>query len=185
MDAEEYIAKHWIPRRVWTHLEWPRHQDRLRACSSFVAGAPGIQATSRFLDVGCACGHSTSIMAFFAGIGSWAGVDFSQQAIAIARRLFPAFDFFYLREPALLPSIGRFDGVVCSEVIEHVEDDAGLAAALCAAAGRRLFVTTPRARVSDPGHRRVYTAATLSALFAPIPHSVRVAGNFLYLEGER
>jgi len=179
MDAERYITEHWIPRRIWTHLSWPRHQDRLRRC------AEALPERGSLLDVGCACGHSTEIMRGFRPEASWFGADFSRTAIAHARNNFPAMTFYRLASPADLATLAPFDGVVCSEVLEHTPDDSVLAESLLRVTAGTLVVTTPWTRVSDPGHLRVYTEKTLRVLFegawAPGKIKIEMADKFLYL----
>jgi len=148
MNAEEYITKHWVPNKIWTHLEWPKHQKRLRRCAGLVEG-------ETFADVGCACGHSTNIMAKFR-VGSWCGIDFSETAVEMARKLFPDLIFSTQLEEGTV-----FDSVVCSEVIEHVEDDKALVEQLLAVTRKRLVLTTPSMEVNDPGHLRLYTVPML------------------------
>ena len=148
MTAEEYITQHWIPNKTWTHLEWPKHQKRLRKCAELTEG-------DTFADVGCACGHSTDIMARFRA-GLWYGIDFSETAINMARKLFPDLTFFGGFEKGVV-----FDSVVCSEVIEHVADDKEFVAQLLNITGKRLVLTTPSVEVDDPGHKRLYTMPTL------------------------
>lgn len=179
MDAETYITTHWIPRRIWTHLAWPRHQDRLRRC------AEALPARGRFLDVGCACGHSTEIMRGFRPEAVWLGADFSKTAIARARETFPELEFRHVASAADLAALGPFDGVVCSEVLEHAPDDAALAEALLRITAGTLVVTSPWARVSDPGHLRVYTTQSLRAIFerpwAPGTVRLEMRDRFFYL----
>jgi len=52
MEAKDYLVNHWIKNKIWTHLEWPKHQDRLRKCTSYLEGGKSI-------DIGCGLGHST------------------------------------------------------------------------------------------------------------------------------
>lgn len=180
MDAETYITTHWIPRRVWTHLAWPRHQDRLRRC------AEALPAQGRLLDVGCACGHSTEIMRSFRPNALWSGADFSKTAITQAKALFPDLSFYYMLSARHLGAMFKpFDGVVCSEVLEHMPDDAALAEALLGITAGTLVVTTPWTRVSDPGHLRVYKDKDLLGLFARPgnPGTIRLerVDKFFYL----
>lgn len=179
MDAEAYITRHWIPNRIWTHLAWPRHQERLRRC------AEALPASGKFLDVGCACGHSTEIMRGFRPAAFWFGADFSKTAITHARSLFPAIGFYTLACPADFVRLGPFDGVVCSEVLEHSPDDTALAEALLNITAGTLVVTTPWVKVSDPGHLRIYTEKSLRALFEtpwePGKIQVEMKEKFFYL----
>ena len=96
-------------------------------------------------------------------------MDFSESAIAAAVGRFPYGEWCLLTS---LAELSRDDsqkphGVVCSEVLEHVEDDAGLVAELAAITGHTLVLTTPCIPVDDPGHLRLYTREALEALFEP------------------
>ncbi len=192
MNAEEYIVKHWIPKQVWKNLLSEKHQKRFKDCVSFLP-KEGV-----FLDVGCATGHSTHhLLANHnadGGRGRWEGMDFSRTAVANARKDFrqmrqgvsvnPSEDirylFRYVPTFAELPSLGMFTGVVCSEVIEHVEDDQGLVDALLAITLDTLVITTPNIHVVDPGHLRVYTSQMLSTLFREVEHEIHSIGKFWY-----
>lgn len=183
MDAETYITTHWIPKRIWTHLAWPRHQERLRRCAELMPAA------GQVLDVGCACGHSTEIMRLFRPELSWFGADFSETAVERAKVRFPEMMFYFVSSPVSLGSMVGFEGIVCSEVLEHTPDDVALAEALLKITSDTLVLTTPVAKVSDPGHLRVYTAPDLERLFtrswAPGRILTERWGDFYYLIFER
>jgi len=190
MDAETYM-KHWEKNKVWTHLGWEKHQRRLRTCADLLARRPEPQR-DYFADVGCAYGHSTEIMKkFMPATGRplfWVGVDFSETAIALAKKFFPAGNWIYVRDPRGLgnplyngPPIHSFEGVVCSEVMEHVEDDKGLIAGLLGMCEKRLVLTTPIKKVSDPGHLRVYTEPMLHGLLDGVKHFIVKDEQFFYI----
>ena len=66
---------------------------------------------------------------------------------------------------------GAFDLVFCTEVLEHIEDDAGFAGRLAALAlpGGLVIGTTPVGRAFwDPDHRHIYEAARLRAILEPL-----------------
>lgn len=159
MDAEKYITEHWIPNDIAPHLLFAKHQERLRRCAEYL---PTDART--FADVGCACGHSTEIMTRHRP-GAWTGIDFSRTAIENARPIFPAIRFEFQEIDEAWSPLGEFEGVVCSEVLEHVQNDQRFAENLIGLTRRTLVVTTPSRRVSDPGHLRVYTANALLRLF--------------------
>lgn len=164
LTADQYL-EHWKARKVWLHLEKPRHQKRLRWCAEQCEG-------EALADVGCMYGHSTAIMAGFRP-GRWTGIDFSAEAIEKARKLFPGLEFFYYPEPKIMawPLAGRFDTVVCSEVLEHVENDREFLKILLDIAKRKIVLTTPAVDAQDPGHVRIYTGADLAVLLADVvPH---------------
>lgn len=173
MEAKDYLESHWIKNKIWTHLEWPKHQDRFRACVSYLEG-------ERFIDIGCALGHSTNILKKFLP-GNWSGLEFMQEAVDRAKELFPDISFYYSKDFNFLPTCGQFDGVVCSEVIEHVENDKALIEGLVNITKKTLVITTPNKRVNDPGHLRVYTEETLSELFDSHAFEIIRDGLFFYI----
>lgn len=172
MTAKEYLLSHWIKNEVWTHLKWPKHQKRLRTCASLLEG-------DTFVDVGCALGHSTSIMKKFKN-GKWSGIEFANpqvvikdpiemfgELINVAQLLFPEISFYYCPEETydmFQETDLQWDGVVCSEVIEHVERKVLLLKKLFEITKKVLVLTTPNVRVSDPGHLIVYTEEMLVSL---------------------
>lgn len=125
------------------------------------------------LEIGCATGELIAAWPVAPG-GRRVGLDLSSRNVEAARRRFPgvAFDSADFR---LTPPRGPFDLVVLSDVLEHVEDDAGFlhdAAALAS----QVLVNLPlecnwlNARrqygVDDvSGHLRRYTPAQGLALF--------------------
>lgn len=182
MNADQYID-HWLKNRVWTHLLWPKHQRRFARIASFLKG-------DSVLDVGCAFGHSVHQIRLkyeergFKGI-EYSGIDFSDRAIVQAKLSFPAqrfgYQFLYYPDVASLRAFKTFsvDSIVCSEVIEHVENDFELVAELVRIARERVVLTTPDQRVSDPGHLRLYTEAMIRELFDRVKRE-RPTVNFDY-----
>lgn len=172
MKTKEYLENHWIKNKIWTHLEWPKHQNRLRMCTSYLEG-------EKFIDVGCALGHSTYHMKKFLS-GNWSGLEFMQEAVEKARELFPEITFYYSKDFNILPICGQFDGVVCSEVIEHVENDKALIDGLMNITKKVLVITTPNRRINDPGHLRVYTEEKLSKLLNGYNFEIVNEGIFFF-----
>jgi len=157
MDATEYMDD-WRRVKGWSQLSLPYHQGRFKRCASLVVG-------DAFIDVGCACGHSTNYMNKFHP-GQWFGMDFDQGAVDEARKLFPKYEFIYSPDHDMVKAAGErtFDTVICSEVIEHVEDDAAFMCGLSLLARQRVVLTTPNRKVNDPGHLRVHTRDSFAAL---------------------
>lgn len=126
----------------------------------------GLPAGARILDAGCGSGRN---MALLAPYGSVTGVESSQEGVdaARARGVGEAMRCSLL-EPLPLPR-ESFDLVVCLDVLEHLEDDAGVLRELrrVVRAGGRLLVTVPAHPLlwSDHDdlahHVRRYTRATL------------------------
>ena len=175
LTADEYINDHWFKNEIWTHLQAPKHQKRLSTCASLCLGV-------KLADIGCACGHSTSIMRGFIG-GEWLGIDFSVKAIQRARELFTDIRFEYVPEISGLYNLKRFnlDSIVCSEVMEHVEDDKGLFSQLVNIAKERVIMTTPCCFVSDPGHLRIYNEEMIHELCGDYKHMITKDEKFWYI----
>jgi SAM-dependent methyltransferase len=109
------------------------------------------------------------------------GVEINPTLVAFARRTYPAARFVEgAIERADLPA-GGFDGVYCSEVIEHVPEQAGFVAALArlVAPGGALYLTTPGLHeyvgrgdpagwrdFGAPDHKIYHTRRSLAALLA-------------------
>jgi SAM-dependent methyltransferase len=101
------------------------------------------------------------------------GVEPSGNGVAIARTRVPGARFEVLdltSDPPPQELHGWATHALCSEVLEHVDDDLGLlrAARALMAPNCRFVITVPGGRMSAfdvyIGHRRHYTAASLSAL---------------------
>lgn len=172
MNAETYM-KHWQKNKVWRHLKSPRHQQRFKIIGSYLEG-------ETFIDVGCAYGHSTMHLRKFKN-GEWSGLDFSHTAVDKAKELFKDIVFYYAEDFNFHPICGSFDGVICSEVFEHVEDDRGLLEGLLEITNRILVITTPSIRVSDPGHLRLYSEGILEKLFNGLDYEINRIHPFFYI----
>jgi len=161
MNASEYMV-HWRKKKIWNNLKLHYHQSRFRKCAELAVG-------KRIVDVGCALGHSTEWLRKMKPGAKWHGLDFDKAAVRDARKLFPNLRFSY--SPTIIDFANffekGFDSVVCSEVIEHVEDDAEFVHHLKRVARRRVVLTTPVKYVNDPGHLRLYSEADLRGLCAP------------------
>jgi len=176
MTAEEYLRDHWNRNNVWKNLQKAKHQIRLGKCAGKMEGV-------NFVDVGCAAGHSTSIMAGFHP-GDWTGIDFHKPTIEMARVNFPTIQFIFLDKVYELSGF-QFDGVVCSEVIEHVEDPHELASCLWTMTNKVMIVTTPCVKVNDPGHVRVFDDVMIADVFSGIPIEVERTERFFYITARR
>jgi 2-polyprenyl-3-methyl-5-hydroxy-6-metoxy-1,4-benzoquinol methylase len=174
MNATEYL-KHWETLDHDRVLGCQKHQDRLWHCADYVIG-------NHIIDVGCAFGHSTNIMKNMYP-ASWVGVDFCSQTIDTAKKTFPDIRFEFCNEIDELDILGKFDSCVCSEVIEHVENDRLLIEKLLEITKSHLIISTPNKKIRDPGHLRVYTPETIEILFSDIcDHKLESIGDFFYIK---
>jgi 2-polyprenyl-3-methyl-5-hydroxy-6-metoxy-1,4-benzoquinol methylase len=72
------------------------------------------------VDVGCGTGHLLHFIHEKLGFNKGTGLEYSSEAIKMAKRLFPTFEFFEYDVSS--PWKERYDFVVCTEVLEHLLD---------------------------------------------------------------
>jgi len=156
MEATEYL-KHWKPVNKDRLLGCAKHQERFNTCVGYIKG-------DSYVDVGCAEGHSTNIMKGMHP-GDWTGIDFCPTTINGAAIKFPEIKFEFIDKIENLDAAGKFDSVICSEVIEHVENDRLMVEKLITITGKILIMTTPSVGVKSVGHLRLYDESSLAALF--------------------
>jgi SAM-dependent methyltransferase len=155
-----------------------------RAWSDFIRYNPGARhrrrrilallrglAFDHLLDVGCGDGAMLDELRRHFPRASFTGVDLSPEVVARNRRRRPgiAFDVLDIAESAL---DRRFDAILCSEVVEHLEDRPRVFGHLAAmlAPGGHLLVTAPTGRLFETerrfGHTTHPTPAELRDLAA-------------------
>lgn len=125
---DEYTVPYWHSKyyAVWTVIA-----DRVRR-----AGCRDV------LDIGCGSGQLAACLYELGGISSYVGLDFSSEAVAIARRACPQGRFVVgdaLTSPVFDET--RYDVVVCTEMLEHVERDLDIVRRF--APGVRAIFTVP------------------------------------------
>jgi 2-polyprenyl-3-methyl-5-hydroxy-6-metoxy-1,4-benzoquinol methylase len=177
MNAETYL-KHWEQNQIWTHYAWPKHQKRFQTIASMCAGKTCI-------DVGCGFGHSTKRLSNFYE-ADWTGLEFSSEAIKKAKENFPKLNFIYAENYRLDEICNKkYDSVICSEVIEHIEDDRAFISELMKIVEKKLILTTPSQHVDDPGHLRIYNANMIENLLDGFCYTVKSIGGYYYVEVRR
>jgi SAM-dependent methyltransferase len=126
----------------------------------------GLPPTPRILDAGCGTGRN---LVELASLGEAEGVDFSAEAVEFCR--LRGLAGVRQAELARLPfEDGRFDLIVATDVIEHLDDDTRALAELrrVAAPGAKLLITVPAymwlwsSHDESMHHRRRYTARLLA-----------------------
>ena len=150
------------------------HLARYRWAGQLVAGRT-------VLDAGCGVGYGSAMLAR-AGAGEVVGLDLSARAIEAAREAAPANASFVVGDVHALPfAAGRFELVVCFEVIEHVEsqDDVIAELARVLAPGGVLAISSP--------NRDVYPAGNPHHLHEYVPEELRsaVAAHFDHVQLRR
>ncbi|QCG93006.1 methyltransferase domain-containing protein (plasmid) [Azospirillum sp. TSA2s] len=118
------------------------------------------------LDVGCGQGDLLESLMRLKPQARYAGVDFSASAVAGAKRRVPTAELDQL-DLAAGALDRRFDLVVCTDVVEHIEDDRAAIVNLAAMTGKYLVVTTLQGRMREyeklVGHYRNYKPGELEA----------------------
>jgi len=121
------------------------------------------------LDVGC--GEGTMLRELFKDRDDLrlAGTDISPLAVSLATTKNPDHEFILL-DLGQAPLKDRFDLVICSEVIEHIENDQQALEHLAAMTNRYLVVTTLAGRMRgherEIGHLRNYDPEKLKTMVA-------------------
>jgi len=136
------------------------------------------------VDVGCGTGAN---IASLAGDYACVGVDQSADAIRLARRRFSHVEFIQGDAPDVLcDRAGRIDGLIMSDVLEHVEDDRGLLHAQLGAlrpGGVALLTVPADMRLWSEhdvtfGHFRRYDAPMFRAVWADEPVDELMVSHF-------
>jgi O-antigen biosynthesis protein len=140
------------------------HFARYRWAGQLVAGRS-------VLDAGCGVGYGSAMLAR-AGAADVVGLDLSAKAVEAAAQGAPANASFVAGDVHALPfDAGRFEVVVCFEVIEHVEGQDEVIAELARvlAPGGVLAISSPNRDVypaGNPHHLHEYVPDELCAALA-------------------
>ena len=167
-------VERFVPGTADGELIEVEHLARYRWAGQLVAGRT-------VLDAGCGVGYGSAMLAR-AGAGEVVGLDLSATAIEAAREAAPANASFVVGDVHALPfAAGRFELVVCFEVIEHVEsqDDVIAELARVLAPGGVLAISSP--------NRDVYPAGNPHHLHEYVPEELRsaVAAHFDHVQLRR
>jgi SAM-dependent methyltransferase len=120
---------------------------------------------STLLDVGCGDGTKLTMLRPAPGCVV-TGVDISPVAVAMAKETFPGGEFLTL-DIQNTPLPGKYEAVICSEVLEHVEADVSALENIRKACAGTLVLTVPSgprdATLRRWGHVRHYPKAELAS----------------------
>ncbi len=115
----------WYDAAFQSDDRWRRHYSESRyfiLWSSIVRQISEAGCTS-ILDIGCGPGQ-VATMFRDQGFPRYLGIDFSPERIAFARKICP--DYEFVVEDVLTTDLfttHRYDAVVCSELLEHLDHD--------------------------------------------------------------
>jgi SAM-dependent methyltransferase len=117
------------------------------------------------LDVGCGQGSFLAeLRAKFPNVRP-TGLDISAKAIDLARSRVPE-GKFHVHDLTQQPLNGRFDLVICSDVLEHIPDDLAAIRNLAWMTGKYLLVSAPQGIMrrfeAQMGHVRNYASGELA-----------------------
>ncbi len=126
----------------------------------------------RVIDIGCGTGH---VLRFLVDRMATSpelvvGVDHSSVGIDRARELLPTATWLVSDLYSLPPALERFDLVICTEVLEHLETPgraAEVLRGLCAPGGRVAITVPDGAHDSWEGHVNFWSEEDLRAFLAP------------------
>jgi len=98
------------------------------------------------VDAGCGTGHLLYYLKEKLGFQKATGLDFSPEAIKIAKKLFPFFDFYEF--DIYKGWNGKFDLVFCTEVLEHLlyPEEALVNLIAMMNENRKILITVPNGR---------------------------------------
>jgi 2-polyprenyl-3-methyl-5-hydroxy-6-metoxy-1,4-benzoquinol methylase len=139
--------------RLWMNLGAGLHYTEVMRVEFVVEQLRGRVkgAKVKILDYGCGRGWMAPYLAQF---GKVVGMDYSPAGIAFARTKYGEYADFHLGDatkPTFGPTAETFDVIVCSEVLEHIEDVQKAIVDLrqLLSPGGLLLITTPNGNVWD------------------------------------
>ncbi len=161
--------EHW--RRYAAATRANPGQALRRRCIFRLLGAGAAAPEATILDFGCGSGDGLAALAARFPLAALAGVDGSAEGLAMTARALPEATLvqadFADADGVPAELAGWASHVVCSEVLEHVDDPVAVlrAVAACLKPGGRLVVTVPGGPMSAfdraIGHRGHYTRERL------------------------
>lgn len=106
----QWGVEHNLLQRLW-------HMNKLNVVLGLIASSPG-----KILDVGCASGWFLSKVAQVFPKAQCYGIDIYDKAVAYGKKLYPGISFQKADAHTMPFKTSTFDLVICTEVLEHVND---------------------------------------------------------------
>lgn len=128
----------------------------------------------RVVDVGCGTGHLLAAIAARIELDEMVGVDYAQAAIDRLHEVLPSARGVVASLPDVELGGERFDLVLCTEVLEHVErPSASLSnlATLCSEGGRLVVTVPDGAHDTWEAHVNFWTADELQGFLSTVGES--------------
>jgi SAM-dependent methyltransferase len=140
-SSENYRGPYW---RSHYYFLWTVIADRIRRAG-----------LHRVLEIGCGPGQLATLLTE-QGVQEYTGLDFSAEATALAAMNVPMGRIITgdARDPAVYREVAH-DVIICTEVLEHIEDDLHVISMF--PAGTRCFCSVPN--FPDGGHVRFFADA--------------------------
>lgn len=153
-ERDEYYEEFFTRSESWSR-RYPNADEATRAGAILSMLAPiadkhyaKTKEPLKIIDVGCGRGWLTNLLSLY---GTAIGLEPVRTVVVHARELFPQIEFLTGDPQSIYRSLGLFDVVVCSEVIEHVSHSQqfGFVQSLRALTKENghLVLSTPRAEV--------------------------------------
>lgn len=157
--AEEYLSGHW--NNIGNgHLNYPRHQKRIKHTGSFVVGED-------CLEIGAANGYSTNCLQNWFPNTKFYGIEITEWGVKEAQKNYPHIPFDRGCAENLIYDDETFDTVLMPEILEHVENPEPCIREAFRVAKKRVILTSPvneRGMRADIDHKRYFTEETMKAL---------------------
>lgn len=157
---------------------WPDEARLIAQSPTFRSLTADFPLFGRCLNAGCGEGLYCHFIDSFPGVTEVVNVDLSGTKEKLKNLPTPRYQAWDASLTDLPFETASFDSAICTEVLEHIQDDSAAVGELarCLKSGGRLLVSVPRPPAPfDSAHvREGYTLADLTALLAT--HGFRVQG---------